>query len=165
MPITATRPAWRSANPDYKQRIAEAFRANRAIALLGAELGVVEPGHVEIRMPIGADHVSHIAGVTHGGTLAMIADSALGFAALSLVEPEVNGVTAEYKISFLAPATGELAIARAEVVKPGRITVARAEVWDLLGGEERLVATALGTLVALQAEAPTAAPTPAEGAR
>ncbi|MDE3070478.1 MAG: PaaI family thioesterase, partial [Acidobacteriota bacterium] len=75
---------WKAPNPDFRARIADAFEANRAMALIGASLGLVEPGVVEIRLAINEMHMSHIPGVVHGGTLGMIADSALGFAALSL---------------------------------------------------------------------------------
>lgn len=142
--------AWKATNPQFRELIRGAFEANRAMALIGAVLGEVEPGLVEIRLPISEMLMSHIPGVVHGGTLGMIADSALGFAALSLVPPGVNGVTAEYKINLLAPAVGHEAYTRAEVVRPGtKVTVARADVWDVREDDEKLVATALSTLIAL----------------
>ncbi|MDE3070878.1 MAG: PaaI family thioesterase, partial [Acidobacteriota bacterium] len=70
-------------------------------------------------------------------------------AALSLAAAETNGVTAEYKINLLAPAIGSEAFARAEVLKPGNLTVARADVWDVREAGNKLVATALATMVAI----------------
>jgi uncharacterized protein (TIGR00369 family) len=141
---------WQPRNPAFRDVIRDAFEANKAMSLIGATLGTVEPGVVEIRLPLHDMLMSHIPGIIHGGTLGMIADSALGFAALSLREPGENGVTVEYKINLLAPAVGQEAVARAEVVRPGRkIVVARADVFDLNAGERKLVATALATLIPL----------------
>jgi len=59
-------------------------------------------------------------------------------------------LTVEFKTNFLAPARGERFIFRAKVVKPGRtITVCEAQAFALVGGEEKLVATMTGTLMAL----------------
>jgi uncharacterized protein (TIGR00369 family) len=65
----------------------------------------------------------------HGGIIGMIADSAAGYAAFSLMPAGCSLVTVEYKMNILAAATGSL-VARGEVVKAGRtLTVARAEVY------------------------------------
>jgi uncharacterized protein (TIGR00369 family) len=141
---------WEARNPDYERVVRDAFEANKAMSLLGAALGEVSPGVVEIELPVHEMLMSHLPGIVHGGTIGMIADSALGFAALSLALPGAVGVTAEYKINMLAPATGERMLARAEVIKPGkRLTVARAEVSAFDGGEQRLVAVALATMIPL----------------
>jgi uncharacterized protein (TIGR00369 family) len=58
----------------------------------------------------------------------MIADSACGYAAYSLMPASASLVTVEYKINILAPARGDL-LARGQVVRPGRtLTVTRGEV-------------------------------------
>jgi len=141
---------WQARNPEYRAVVRDAFEANKAMSLIGARLGVVEPGIVDIHLPIHEMLMSHVAGIVHGGTLGMIADSALGFAALTLAEAGAVGFTAEYKINFLSPAMGQEVVAHAEVVKPGkRTTVARADVRVLNDGEERLVAILQGTLIPL----------------
>lgn len=141
---------WEAPNPDYQRTVRDAFEGQKAMTLIGATLGLLEPGVVEINLPIHEMVMSHIPGIVHGGTLGMIADSALGFAALTLAESGAVGVTAEYKINMLSPAMGDVLVARGEVVKPGKkITVARADVTVLNGDREKLVATALATLVAL----------------
>jgi uncharacterized protein (TIGR00369 family) len=59
----------------------------------------------------------------------MIADTACGYAAFSLMPADCSLVTVEYKINILAPAQGDL-VARGDVVKAGRtLTIARAEVY------------------------------------
>jgi acyl-coenzyme A thioesterase PaaI-like protein len=57
-------------------------------------------------------------------------------------------LTVEYKLNLMAPADGELLIARGEVVRPGRtLTVARAEVWVVKAGRETLCVAMQQTLM------------------
>jgi uncharacterized protein (TIGR00369 family) len=68
-----------------------------------------------------------------------IADSAAGYAALSLMPVDTGVLTTEFKINFLAPAAGEHILARGRVVKAGRtLTLAQAEVLAKTGGQEKL---------------------------
>jgi uncharacterized protein (TIGR00369 family) len=113
---------------DFERRIRASFGRQRAMALIGAVLTAVRPGYVEIELPF-RDDLTQQKGFVHGGIIGMIADTACGYAAYSLMPASASLVTAEYKINILAPALGTL-IARGEVVKPGRtLTVARAEVY------------------------------------
>lgn len=112
---------------------------------LGASLDKVEPGFVEIALS-PAPAVSQQHGFVHAGAVAAIADSAAGYAALSVL-PEGSGVlTAEFKINLLAPAAGE----RGRVVKAGRtLTLSQADVFAIKGGEEKLIAHLTATLMAI----------------
>ena len=115
-------------DPDFATRIRESFGRQQAMALIGARLAAVAPGAVEIELPF-RDDLTQQKGFVHGGIIGMIADSAAGYAAFSLMPAGCSVVTVEYKMNILAPATGSL-IARGEVVKAGRtLTVARAEVY------------------------------------
>jgi acyl-coenzyme A thioesterase PaaI-like protein len=58
-----------------------------------------------------------------------IADSAAGYAALSLMPMDRGGLTTEFKINLLAPAAGERTVARGRVVKAGR-TLTQTEVFS-----------------------------------
>ena len=80
-----------------------------------------------------------------------IADSAAGYAALSLM-PEGRGVlSVEYKINLLAPAVGDRIVARGSVVKAGRtLTVAQAEVFAQTDGDERLIALLTATMMTVE---------------
>ena len=121
-------PAPAPADPQFAARVRASFGRQKAMALIGASLTVVEPGHVEIALPF-RDDLTQQKGYVHGGILGMIADSACGYAAFSLMPADCSLVTVEYKINILTPAVGAL-IARGRVVKPGRtLTVARAEVY------------------------------------
>jgi uncharacterized protein (TIGR00369 family) len=99
------------------------------MATMGAALTRVEPGAVEITMPV-APHVTQQHGFVHGGVVAAIADSAAGYAALSLMPAGAGVLTTEFKINFLSPAGGEALVARGRVVKAGRtLTLAVTEVF------------------------------------
>jgi uncharacterized protein (TIGR00369 family) len=116
------------ADPQFARRIRESFARQQAMALIGASLASVAPGVVEIALPY-RDELTQQKGYVHGGIIGMIADSAAGYAAYSLMPADCTLVTTEYKINLLAAATSAL-IARGEVVKAGRtLTVARAEVY------------------------------------
>src|SRR3954470_23457041 len=115
-------------DPQFVARIRASFQRQRAMALIGASLTVVEAGHVEVSLP-WRDDLTQQKGFIHGGIIGMIADTACGYAAFSLMPAESSLVTVEYKINILAPAMTSL-VARGEVVKAGRtLTIARAEVY------------------------------------
>jgi uncharacterized protein (TIGR00369 family) len=110
------------------QHVRDSFARQKAMALIGASLAAVEAGASEIRLPYRAD-LTQQKGFVHGGIIGMIADSAAGYAAYSLMPQSASLVTVEYKMNILAPARGSL-VARGKVIKSGRtLTVARAEVY------------------------------------
>src|SRR5438477_13119968 len=133
------------ADPHFVARVRESFGRQKAMALIGASLTRVEPGAVEIALPY-RDDITQQKGFVHGGIIGMIADTACGYAAFSLMPADCSLVTVEYKINILAPATTAL-LACGEVVKAGRtLTLARAEVY----AEDRThVATMQQTLMML----------------
>lgn len=133
------------ADPAFAQRCRESFGRQKAMALIGARLTVVEPGYVEIELPWRAE-LTQQKGYVHGGIVGMIADTACGYCAFSLMPADCSLVTVEYKVNILNPGRGGL-VAKAQVVKPGRtLTVARAEVY---ADDGKHVATMLQTLMTL----------------
>src|SRR4026208_97631 len=134
---------------NFAARVRARSARQRAMALIGASLTLVEPGHVEIELPYRED-LTQQKGYVHGGIVGMIADSACGYAAYTLMPATSSLVTVEYKINLLSPAVGERVLARGEVVKPGRtLTVARAEVYARQGGRMVQVAAMQQTLMTL----------------
>jgi uncharacterized protein (TIGR00369 family) len=117
---------------------------------LSASLESVAPGLVEIALtPSSAISQQH--GFVHAGALAAIADSAAGYAALSLMPPGAGVLTTEFKINLLAPAAGERILARGRVIKAGRtLTLAQAEVFSQTAGQEKLVAFLIATLMTVE---------------
>ena len=76
------------------------------------------------------------------------ADSACGYAALSLMPAGAAVLSIEFKTNVLAPADGERFIARGKVIKPGRtIMVCDATVHAVRKDGEKLVATMTGTMM------------------
>jgi uncharacterized protein (TIGR00369 family) len=133
------------ADPDFAARIQASFGRQKAMALIGATLTRVAPGSVEIALPF-RDDLTQQKGFVHGGIIGMIADTACGYAAFSLMPADCSLVTVEYKLNILTPATRSL-IARGEVVKAGRtLTIARGEVYAQDG---KHVATMQQTLMML----------------
>ncbi len=110
------------------EHVRDSFARQKAMTLIGASLASIEAGASEIRLPYRAD-LTQQKGFVHGGIVGMIADTACGYAAYSLMPKSASLVTVEYKINILAPARGSL-VARGKVIKSGRtLTVARAEVY------------------------------------
>ena len=133
------------ADPRFEQRCRESFSRQKAMGLIGASLTVVEPGYVEVKLPHRQD-LTQQKGYVHGGILGMIADTACGYAAFSLMPAGGSLVTVEYKMNILRPARGTL-VARGQVVRAGRtLTVARGEVYSEDG---KHVATMQQTLMGL----------------
>ena len=115
-------------DPHFVSRVRDSFDRQKAMALIGAALTSVKPGHVEVALPY-RDDLTQQKGFIHGGIIGMIADTACGYAAFSLMPAHSSLVTVEYKINILAPARGSL-VARGEVIRPGRtLTVTRGEVY------------------------------------
>jgi uncharacterized protein (TIGR00369 family) len=104
---------------DFAARVRNSFNRQQAMALLGAQMTEVEPGRTEIVLPF-REALTQQHGFIHAGMITAIADSACGYAALSLMPPDVGVLTVEFKVNLLNPAAGERFVARGQVVKPGR---------------------------------------------
>ncbi|HXF46218.1 MAG TPA: PaaI family thioesterase [Burkholderiaceae bacterium] len=136
-------------DPDFAARVRASFARQAAMGLIGAELTAVEPGRVTIELPV-RDDLTQQHGFVHGGIVGMIADSAGGYSAFTLMPAASSVLTVEYKINLLAPARGERLIARGQVLKPGRtLSIVRADVYALAAGRETLVAAMQQTLMAM----------------
>lgn len=89
------------------------------MATLGARLALVEPGHVVIDLP-WHDALAQQHGVLHAGVAASIADSACGYAALSLMPPGSGVMSIEFKVNLLAPGRAAQFQAIGRVRRAGR---------------------------------------------
>lgn len=136
---------------DFRARVAESFAGQPFMHLLGARLTRIEPGRCEVEVPF-RPNLTQQHGFLHAGVLTTIADNACGYAAFSLMPREAGVLTAEFKLNLLRPARGVAAVARAEVVKPGRtLLVVRADVFARAeDGAEELCATMLATMMCVQ---------------
>ena len=79
------------------------------------------------------------------------ADAAAGYDVLGQTPPDRDLLTTEFKINLVAPAAGDLILARGKVVKAGRtLTLAQAEVFAIVSGREKLIALLTATLMAIE---------------
>ncbi len=134
-------------DPDYERRVRESFARQRAMETLGMRLVRVAPGEVEIALDFRPG-LTQQHGYVHAGVVAAAADTACGYAALTLTDAGSEVLSIEFKLNLLSPAAGESFVARARVVRAGRnITVCAGDVFALKGGGEKLVATMLATMM------------------
>jgi uncharacterized protein (TIGR00369 family) len=136
-------------NPDFELRVRDSFARQAAMGLIGAQMATVEPGRCTIELPV-RDDLTQQHRFVHGGIVGMIADSAGGYSAFTLMPADASVLTVEYKINMLAPAQGERLIARGQVIKPGRtLSIVRADVVAVAEGAETLIATMQQTLMVM----------------
>ena len=134
-------------DPEFASRVRASFGNQKLMTTLGARLEKVEPGAVDIRLPY-RDDLTQQNGFLHAGAIAAVADSACGYAALSLMPAGADVLSIEFKINMLSPAQGEAIVARGEVIRAGkRVMVCRADVYSITGATEKLVAAMQGTMM------------------
>ncbi|MFG2593947.1 PaaI family thioesterase [Streptomyces sp. NPDC048438] len=108
------------ASPAVHKRVQNSFDLQGLIARLGARLTHIGPGRVHIVLP-ARPQVTQQHGYIHAGATSAIADTAGGYAALTLFDEDSEVLTVEYKINLLAPASGDHLEAIGTVLKPGRV--------------------------------------------
>jgi len=127
--------------------VAANFARQPAMALIGAELTVLEPGRVEVCFPFKPE-LTQQDGFIHAGIITTAADSACGYAALSSMPAGSDVLSVEFKLNLLRPAAGERFVARAHVLKRGKtLTAVRADVYAYMGVQERLIAAMQATMI------------------
>jgi uncharacterized protein (TIGR00369 family) len=137
-------------DPAFEQRVRDSFSRQGIMRHFGATLTRVEPGYCEIELPF-RDELSQQHGFFHAGAVSTIADSAAGYAAFTLFPADSSVLTVEFKINLLAPADGEYIRAAGKVIKSGRtLTICEMQAFASKGGQEKLCAHGLATLMCLQ---------------
>ena len=138
-----------TSDPHFAERVRASFDRQNAMHLIQATLPVVEQGRTEIHLPHWQG-VEQQHGFVHGGVVGMIADSAAGYAAMTMVPASASVLTVEYKMNLVAPADGEKLIARGKVVRPGRtLIITQAEVFAVKDGVETLCALMQQTIMVM----------------
>ncbi len=137
-------------DPDYETRVRGSFARQAFMTMLGAEISHLAPGEMDISLPQRPE-LTQQHGYFHAGVTATIADSAAGYAALTLYPKGTGVLTTEFKINLLRPAEGDRLIARGRVLKPGRtLTICRSDVYGQRDGRETHVATLLLSMICLE---------------
>ena|SRR5688572_25130145 len=120
------------------------------MGMMGARILSVAPGEVVIELP-WRDELAQQHGVLHAGAVASIADSACGYAALSLMPSGSGVMSVEFKVNLLAPGRGERFLASGRVRRAGRtLTICEGTVRAVNGSEERDVAIMTATMIRLE---------------
>ena len=154
IPVAAFEPR----DPDFERRVRESFVRQRFMATIGAELHAVRPGYCEIHVPYRKE-LTQQHEFFHAGVIGTVADTCGGYAAYTLMDASDSVLSVEYKLNLLSPGVGELLIGRGRVVKAGRtLTPCVTDLFVVSGGEEKLCATSLMTMIRLpgRADAPEA---------
>ena len=127
----------------------QSFAEQAVMRHINASLLGIDAGQVEIGFPY-QPQLTQQDGFIHAGISSTIMDSACGYAAFTLLPVEARVLTIEFKINLLAPAAGDAFRAIGKVRKPGRsVFVAEAELYATSSGTDKLVATMVGTLMAM----------------
>ena len=125
------------------QAVRDSFARQKFMSTIGATLTRVEAGEVDIELQFRDDLVQQ-SGSIHAGVLASIADSACGYAALTMMPEGSEVLSVEFKLNLLAPAAGARFVARARVIRSGRtLSVCTADVFS----GDKLIATMLATMI------------------
>jgi uncharacterized protein (TIGR00369 family) len=135
---------------NFEQRVRDSFARQAFMATLGASLEAVAPGEIAMSFTHRPE-LTQQHGFLHAGVLTSVADSACGYAALSLMEPGAGVLSVEFKVNMLAPAVGERFVATGRVIRSGRtLTVCTGEVTTERDGEAIVVLLMQATMMAVR---------------
>ena len=134
------------------ERIKESFDKQGLMQTLKARLLEVEKGQVRISCDF-SEGLTQQHGFFHAGVLTSIVDSACGYAALTLMPPDKEVLSVEFKINFLKPANTHKVIAKGTVLQSGKtLTVCEGYVYDET--ETKLLARMTATMMAISINLP-----------
>lgn len=136
-------------DPDFAARVRSSFEKQNVMKTIGAVLSKVAPGEVEIEFSYDAS-LTQQHGYLHAGIVTTVVDSACGYAAYTLMAPDSEVLTIEYKVNFMSPARGERFKGIGKVTRAGKtITVCSGDVVAVEDGKEKVVATMLATMISV----------------
>jgi uncharacterized protein (TIGR00369 family) len=135
---------------EIEARVRGSFERQTIMTTLGAEIAAVRAGEVEIVLPF-SDRILQQHDFIHAGAVATIADSACGYAALTVMPRDAAVLTTEFKINLLAPAKGERLRAVGRVVRSGKkLVITLGEVFAEGGGARKQVALITATMMVVE---------------
>src|SRR6267143_5567090 len=131
------------AREDFRRHVRASFRKQKIMKLFGARISRLERGLVEISA-VNRPELEQQDGYVHAGALVALADSAGGYAALSLLPSGSRVLSVEVKLNFLRPAVGSMIRGRGGVKKIGR-TIAVCELEAMMKQDQKWVTCAWGS--------------------
>lgn len=112
---------------------------------LGIKIAKLGAGTAELLLAIEKKHQQYL-GITHGGVLASLADTAATFAALTVIPEGTDVVTIEFKVNFLAGVPAGNLIAKGRTVRVGsRVAVSDVQLYGPT--KDRLAMTGTFTML------------------
>ena len=132
---------------DIVSRVQESFDRQTFLKSMGARLDTVEKGKVSIYLEKN-ENLTQQTGFLHAGVTTSIADSAAGYAALTMLPEGCEVLSIEFKVNLLRPAASDRFLATGRVIKAGKqVSVVEADVVDLDSGKQ--VLQFQGTMIAV----------------
>src|SRR5258708_6803191 len=99
----------------HEQAIRQHVAAQGFLNLIGAQLGKITKGTCEMSVQKRPELLQQ-HGMFHGGVTAFLVDNSTTIAASTMIQQGQAVLTAEYKLSLLAPGVGERLVCRARVI-------------------------------------------------
>ena len=131
-------------------KVTASFEAQGFMTALGAKITDVREGVVAIACARN-DGLTQQHGFFHAGLLTSILDSACGYAALSVMPPDADVLTVEFKVNLLRPADTDRVVATGTILKNGRrLVVTEGIATDESG--TTIYAKMVATMIVLQKE-------------
>jgi len=111
--------AYEPPDQHWNERVRTSFSKQGAMQFLGATIAELQPGTCTIVLPFRSE-LAQQHGYFHAGMTSAIADTAGGYAALTLFPAASEVLTVEFKVNLIAPAQIGTLLAEASVVRSGR---------------------------------------------
>lgn len=128
------------------ERIKQSFEKQGLMGTLNAQLVGVEKGMVKITCEY-SKNLTQQHGFFHAGVATSIADSACGYAALTMMAEDMDVLSIEFKINFLKPAQTAKLIAIGKVLQSGKTLTVEGYVYD--ESETKLLAKMTATMISI----------------
>ena len=137
----SARPTFETYREEWGEKIVGRVGKKGIDAFLGLKIVAVEAGRMVCEMPVTEELLTPI-GNMHGGCLSALCDHVLGTVMYPVMPKGYWAATTEFKINLLAPVSGGVCTATAEIISmTRRLAVVRIEVEN----EGRPAAVAQGT--------------------
>src|SRR5512135_155705 len=103
----------------YERALRRAVESAPYFQLLQIRLEEIDTGFTRFRMPFRRE-LTQAYGVVHGGAIASLADTAVAFALMTIIQPGERVTTAEFKINFFSAVNSGEMIGEARIVHSGK---------------------------------------------
>jgi len=144
-------------DPALEPLVRDRFGSSQFANWMGLSLISIGDGTSEIRLDLQPHHLNP-GGIVHGGVIATVLDASIGLALRTKLGMDLNHVTIELGVHYLAPARAGALIGRGRAVRTGdRISYGEAELTSEKG---RLLAKASATFLIVRGRGGAAPPGP-----